>query len=69
MTKPEDYVTLPMEISSVRRRRWPIRADSYRREDRIFSIILKAALVLGVVAVECIVIGAFAWVMWRAASS
>lgn len=48
------------------RRTW---LATYRREDKIFAIILKAALVFGVVALELIVLGSFAWVMWRAVSS
>jgi len=42
--------------------RW---VESWRREDRILVLVLKTGLVLGVLILEGIVLGSFAWLMWR----
>jgi len=46
--------------------RWPIQQNSWRREDQILTAALKVGLVAGVLAVELIVIAAFAYLMLEA---
>jgi len=57
-------VSLEAPPTSRARSRWSIHPDSYRREDRLLALILKAAFVFGVVAIEVIVIAAFAYLVW-----
>jgi hypothetical protein len=69
---PEDTVVIPpsrLPTPPVPARRWrfPVSGDSYRREDRWLSAVLKGAFVFGLVAVEMIVVFTFAFLMWRLA--
>jgi len=46
--------------------RWPLDPDSWRREDRVLTVALKVGFVLGVLALETIVVASLAYVMWHA---
>ena len=44
--------------------RWPME-NSWKREDQVLSVALKVGVVVGVLALEVIVIAAFAYLMWE----